>query len=168
MWVRMLERHLCMWWKFSVDQNVPSSLKSQFKSSFVLFIHHSRWWWQCFETSHSVLISQDCMTSYQKLSDPNDRIAFSHGSGGQSPKSRCRRGRVLSETFRGESIPCLSFQWLVASLGLWHSSLCLCHPLESSLCLFTSSKDISHIGLKAHHTQVWPHCNEYHLPWSDF
>lgn len=90
------------------------------------------------------------MTSYQKLSDPNDRIAFSHGSGGQSPKSRCRRGRVLSETFRGESIPCLSFQWLVASLGLWHSSLCLCHPLESSLCLFTSSKDISHIGLRAH------------------
>ena len=58
------------------------------------------------------------MTGYQKLSDSNDRNVFSHSSRGQRPKSRCRQGHILSETFRGESIPCLTFQWLVASLGV--------------------------------------------------
>ena len=77
------------------------------------------------------------MTSYQKLSDSNDRNAFPHGSGGQSPKSRCRRGHVLSETFRGESIPCLRLvaslgvPWLVdifASVNLWNPP-CVCSLL---------------------------------------
>ena len=61
------------------------------------------------------------------------------------------------------SLACRDITPVSASVFTWFLLyVCL------SLCLFSSYKDTSHIGLRVYSTPVWPHLNSLHLQWPYF